>query len=179
MIKSLTCDINRRIYMLYGPRQRCPESRAAQPGSYPAARTRASARGRRAPLPGLLHLQAPGLSLSGTGSAAQTSGPGWRCQIVVHCEALPKPRRETAHLRCFHRIDLERDCQPCLVGGAPPRGRTWLTGRRVDNGRYGWNINSTDCCRRSWRRLMNCLRLPESGRQSERPPDIPAAIRRF
>jgi hypothetical protein len=26
---------------------------------------------------------------------------------------------------------------------------------------------------------MNCLRLPESGRQSERLPDIPAAIRRF
>ena len=65
-----------------GSRQRCPESRAAQRGALPAARTRAPARGCLAPRPGLFHLQAPGLSLSRTGSATQVSRPGRRCEGV-------------------------------------------------------------------------------------------------
>ena len=177
MIQPLTCVINRRTMMTSGPCQRCPESRAAQSGSNPTARTRTPARGCRAPRPGLLHLQAPGLSLSRAGTAAQTSGPGRRCQIVFHGEALPQPGGETARLRCFHRIDLERDRQPCLVGGAASRGRTWLTGRRVGSGRCGWNINSIDCRRKSWRRLMNCSCLTRSGPRLEPALASPRAMR--
>ena len=179
MIKFLTCDINRRIYMSYGPRQRCPESRAAQPGSHPAARTRATARGRRAPRPDLFHLQAPGLSLPRTGPATQTPSSGRRCQSVLHRQTFTPSRRQTPRLRRFHRIDLERNRQPGLLGGTASRGRWWLTGRRVGNKRCDWNINLIDCCQRSWRGRMNCSCPPKSGRRSGPLPDKSAAIRRF
>ena len=179
MKMPLTCVINRRIYMAYGPRHRCPESRAAQLGSHPATGTRVPARGRRTPRPGLLHLQAPSLSLSRASTAAQASGPGRRCQIVIYGEALPQPGGETAHLRCFHRIDPERDRQPCLVGGAPSWGRTWLTDRRVGNGRCGSNINLIGCWRRSWRTLMNCSCPTMSVPRPEPVPASPPANRSF
>ena len=82
-------------------------------------------------------------------------------------------------IRRFHRIDLERDRQPCLLGGTASRGRSWLTGRQVGNGRCGWNINLIDCCQRSWRRRMSCSCPPRSGRQPAPLPDKPAASRRF
>ena len=179
MIKFLTCDINRRIYMSYGSRQRSPESRTAQPGSHPAAGACAPARGCRAPRPRLLHLQAPGLSLSRTGSATQASSPSRRCQSVLHRQTLAQSGGQTPRLRRFHRIDLERNRHSCLLGGTASRGRSWLTGRRVDNERYGWNINLIDCCQRSWRRRMSCSCPPESGRQPGPLPDNPAASRRF
>ena len=62
--KPLTCDINKRIYMSHGSRQRSPESRTAQPGSHPAAGACAPARGCRAPRPRLLHLRDSRLSSS-------------------------------------------------------------------------------------------------------------------
>jgi len=178
MIKYLTCDIKKRIYMSYGSRQRSPESRTAQPGSHPAAGVCAPARGGRAPRPRLLHLQAPSLSLSRTGSASQISSAGRRCQSVLHRQTLAQSGRQTPRLRRFHRLDLERNRQPCLLGGAASRGRSWLTGRQVGNGRYGWNINLIDCCQRSWHKRMNCSCPPESGRQPGPLSDKPAAIRR-
>ena len=165
--------------MSYSPRQRCPESRAAQPGSLPAARTRTLARGRRAPRPGLFHLQAPGLSLSRTGPATQAPCPCRRCQSFLHRQTLAQSGSQTPRLRRRHRIDLERDRHPCLLGGTASRGRSWLTGRRIDNERYGWNINLIGCCQRSWRRRMSCSCPLESGRQPEPLPDKPAASRRF
>ena len=179
MIKSLTCDINRSIYMSYGPRQPCPESRAAQPGPHSASGARAPARGRRTPRPDLFHLQAPSLSLPRSGTATQAPSSGRRCQSVLHRQTLAQSRRQTPRLRRFHRIDLERNRQPCLLGGTPSRGRSWLTGRRVGNGRCGWNINWIDCCQRNWHRRMNCSCPPKSGQQPGLPPDKAAAIRRF
>ena len=179
MIKPLTCDIKKRIYMSYGSRQRSPESRTAQPGSRPAARIRTPARGRRASRPGLFHLQAPSLSLPRTGSAAQAPSPGRRCQSVLHRQTLAQSGRPTPGIRRFHRIDLERNCQPCLLGGTASRGRSWLTGRQAGNGRYGWNINLIDCCQKSWRRRMSCSCPPRPGRQPVPLPDKPAASRRF
>jgi len=179
MIEFLTCDINRRIYMSYGTRQRSPESRTAQLGSHPAARTSAPTRGRRTPRPSLLDLQAPGLSLSRAGSATQASSAGRRCQSVLHRQTLAQSGRPTPRLRRFHRIDLERNRHSCIFGSTASRGRSWLTGRWVGNVRYGWNINLTDCCQRSWRRRMNCSCPPEAGRQPGPLLDKPAAIRRF
>lgn len=179
MIKFLTCDISRRIYMSYGPRQRCPESRAAQPGPHSAAGTRAPARGRPTPRPDLFHFQAPSLSLPRSGTAAQAPSSGRRCQSVFHCQTFTRSDRPTPRLRRFHRFDIERNRQPSLLCSTPSRGRSWLTGG-VGNGRCGWNINLIDCCQRSWRRRMSCSCPPESGRQLPGPlPDKPAAIRRF
>ena len=179
MIKSLTCDMNRRTYMSHGSCQRSPEGRTAQLGSHPAAAACAPARGCRAPCPRLLHLQAPGLSISRTGSPPQTSSPSRRCQSVLHRESLAQSGRQTPRLRRFHRIDLERNRQSCLLGGTASRGRSWLTGLHVGNGRYGWNINLIDCRQRSWRKRMSCSCPPESGRQRGSLPEKPAAIRRF
>ena len=179
MIKFLTCDIHRRIYMSYGPRQRYPESRAAQPGSHPAARIRTPARGRRALRPGLFHFQAPSLSLSRTGPAPQARCPCRRCQSFLHRQTLAQSGSQTPRLCRLHRIDLERNRQPRLLGGTASRGRSWLTGRRIDNERYGWNINLIGCCQRSWRRRMSCSYPPEYGRQPGPLPDRPAASRRF
>ena len=145
MIKPLTCDVKRRIYMSYGSRQRSPESRTAQPGSRPAARTRTPARGRRASRPGLFHLQAPSLSLPRTGSAAQAPSPGRRCQSVLHRQTLAQSGRPTPGIRRFHRIDLERNRQPWVVGGPAPRGRPWLSARRAGHARCGGNITLIGC----------------------------------
>jgi hypothetical protein len=179
MIESLTCDINRRIYMSYGPRQRCPESRAAQSGSRLVTRVRASTRSHRASRPGLLHLPAPSLSLPRTGSATQATRTGRRRETVLHRQTFSQSDRQTPRLCCFHRIDLERNRHPCLLGGTASRGRSWLTGREVGNERYGWNINLIVCCQRNWRERMNCSCPPETGLQPEPPPNRLAAIRRF
>lgn len=178
MKNPLTCDIKRRIYMSYVPCQRCPESRTAQSGSHSTAGARGSARGRRTARPVLFHLQAPSLSLPRTGTAAQTPSPGRRRQSIFHRQTLAQSGGQASRLRRFHRIDLERDRQPCLVGGTSSRGRTWLTGHQVDNEPCGWNINLTDCCQRNWCRLMNCSCPPKTS-QPRLLPHAPAAIRRF
>lgn len=178
MKELLTRDVNRRICMSYGPCQRCPESRTAQSGSHTTAGARAPARGRRTTRPVLFHLQASGLSLPRTGATAQTPSPGRRCQSVLHRQTLAQSGRQASRLRRFHRFDLERDRQPCLVGGTASRGRTWLTGHQVDNEPCGWNINLTDCCQRNCCRLMNCSCPPKTS-QPRLLPHTPAAIRRF
>ena len=179
MTKPLTCVINRRIYMTDGSRQRYPESRAAQSGSQSLAGTRPPARGRRPSRPGLFHFQAPGLSVSRAGTATETSGAGRRRKDFLHRQAFTQPGGETPGLRGIDRIDAERDCQPCLVGSAPSRGRTWLTGRRVGNGRCGSNINLIDCWRKSWRRLLNCSCPTRSVPQPEPVSATPPANRSF
>lgn len=155
-MKRLTRVINRRIYMTHAPRQRCPESRASQSGSLAAARTRAPSRGSRATGPGLFDVQASGLSLSRTSTAAETSGPGVRFQGVVHGQALTNVSGESPDLRCLNWTDFERDCQQGRGGAAASRGRTWLSAGQFANGRYGLSISLIDCWRRSWLRLMPC-----------------------
>ena len=58
MKNLLTCDINRRIYMSYGSRQRCSKSRPAQSGSHPPPRALVPARGGRTSGPELVCHQA-------------------------------------------------------------------------------------------------------------------------
>jgi len=179
MMKPLTCVINRRTIMTDGSCQRYPESRTAQPGSHSAARTRATARGRRTSRRSLFHLQAPGLSLSPAGAATETAGSGRRCQSLLHNQTLPQPGGETPDVRNLDGIDLERDRQPGIAGCIASRGRTWLTGRRVGNGRCGWNINWIGCWRRSWHTLMNCSCPTRSGPPPEPGVVIPPANRSF
>src|SRR5208337_5029262 len=63
------------------------------------------------------------------GTATQAPSPGRRCQSVLYRQAFAPSRTATPRLRRFDRIDLERDRQPCLLGGTAPRGRSWLTRR--------------------------------------------------
>jgi len=114
--------------MSYGPRQQCPEGRTAQPGSRPVTAVRALARRGPTTGPELLDFPAPGLSLPRAGSATQAPSPRWRCQGVLHGQAVAQSRRATPRLRRFDRIDLKRDRQPCLLGRPIPWGRSWLTG---------------------------------------------------
>ena len=155
MKKLLTCDIKRRTHMSYGARQRCSEGRAAQSGSHLTPRARGTTRGRRAPGPGLVHLQAPGLSLSRAGSATQTPGSGRRCQSFFYRQAVAPFGGKTPEVQCLDRIDVERNRQPSVAGGTTSRGRPWLTARQVGNERCDWSINLIGCGRRSWPRLMN------------------------
>lgn len=177
-MNPLTCVTRERMYMTYGPRQRCPKGRAAQSGAHPAAGAPALAGCRRTPCPDVLHLPAPGLSLPRASTLTQAPCSGQRCQDFLHREAFAQPGRQASRLRRFHRIDLERDRQSGLLGGTTSRGRSWLTGR-VDNGHCGWNTNLIACCRRNWLRLMNCSCLPRLGQQAGPPPKDQAAMRRF
>lgn len=162
--KCLTDDISRRIYMSYASRQPYPKGRTAQLGPHPSAALSALARGCPAIGPQLLHLRAPGLSLPRAGTATQAPSPGRRCQTVLYRQAFAPSRRATPHLRRFDRIDLERDRQPCLLGGTAPWGRSWLTQRAVRHEPSIWNTASTDCCRTSWFRPTNCSRRTGAGR---------------
>jgi hypothetical protein len=177
MKSLLICDIKERTLMSYGPRQRCSEGRAAQSGSHPAPRTRATARGCRPPGSRLVHLQAPSLSLSPTGSAAQTTGSRGRRQSLFYGQAFAPFSGKSPDLRRLDGIDTERDHQPGLAGSIASWGRPWLTARQVSHERCGWNINLIVCGRRSWRRPMNALCLTRSG--SEMGHHCPEATRRF
>ena len=158
----LTLDINRRIYMSNVPRQPYPKGRTAQLGAQPFAAVSALARGCPAIGPEMLHLRAPGLSLPRAGTTTQAPRPGRRCQSVLHGQAFAPSRRATSRLRRCDRIDLERDRQPCLLGGTAPRGRSWLT--RLSHEPSIWNTASTDYCRTSWFRPTNCSRRTGAGR---------------
>ena len=177
-MKLLTCVTKGRIYMTYGPRQRCPKGRAAQSGAHPVARPPAPARCRRTSRPSLLHLPAPGLSLPRASAPTQTPRSGRRCQDFLHRQSLAHLGRQTPYVRRFHRIDLERDRHSGLLGRTPSRGRSWLTGR-VDHGRCGWNINLIGCCRRNWLRLMNYSYPSRPGQPAVPPSTRQAARRRF
>ena len=162
--KCLTCDINRRIDMSDASRQPYPKGRAAQLGPHPSAAVSALAQGCPAIGPELLHFRAPGLSLPRAGTTTQAPSPGRRCQSVLHYQAFAPSRTATAHLRRCDRIDLKRDRQPCLLGGAAPRGRSWLSGRPVRHEPSIWNTASTDYCRTSWFRPTNYSHRIGAGR---------------
>jgi len=179
MKKPLTYDIKRRIYMSYGPRHRCPKGRATQWGSHPAAQTCPTARGRRTPCPGLVHLQAPGLSLSRAGSAAQTPDSDRRGQSFFYRQAFAPFGGKTPEVRCLDRIDLERDRQPSVAGGTASRGRPWLTARQVGNEGCDWSINLIGCGRRNWLRLMKGSYPTRFSSQPRLLPNSREAIRRL
>ena len=175
--KRLSDDINERTYMSNASRQPYPKGRTAQLGPHPSAAVSAFARGCPAIGPELLHLRAPGLSLPRAGTATQAPRPGRRCQNVLHRQTFAPSGRATPRLCRFDRIDLERDRQPCLLGGTAPRGRSWLSRRAVRHEPSIWNTASTDYCRTSWFRPTNCSRRTGAGRLL--PALSPQAARRW
>ena len=162
--KYLSDDVYGRTYMSYASSQPYPKGQTAQLGPYPSAAVSALARGCPETGPGLLHLRAPGLSLPRAGTTTQAPSPGRRCQSVLHYQAFAPSRRATPRLRRFDRIDLERDRQPCLLGGTAPRGRSWLSRRAVSHEPSIWNTASTDYCRTSWIRPTNYSHRTGAGR---------------
>jgi len=179
MKKFLTCDINSLTYMSYVPCQRYSKGRAAQSGSHPTPPARATAPSRRTPGPRLVHLQAPSLSLSSACSATQATDSRGRCQGLFYRQALASSSGNAPYVRGLNRLDLERDRQPSVAGGATSWGRPWLTARQVGNERCGWNINLMGCGRRNWLRLMNASCLTRSGSPTGQLPHHPEASRRF
>jgi hypothetical protein len=162
--KYLSDDVCRRIYMSYASSQPYPKGQTAQLGPHPSAAVSALARGCPAIGPELLHLRAPGLSLPRAGTATQAPRPGRRCQSILHRQAIAPSRGATPQLRHFDRIDLERDRQPCLLGGPAPRGRSWLSRRAVRHEPSIWNTASTDYCRTSWFKPTTCSRRAGAAR---------------
>ena len=177
MTRLLTDGINGRTYMTYGARHRNPEGRAAQLGAHVSAAARRLGYSRRSAGPGVLHFSAPGLSLSRTSAAVEAPRPGRRRQDVVHHQALPQSDRAAAELCGRDRAYPERDREPRRTGRVASRGRAWLTGRRISDGRYGWTINLIGCWRKSWHRRMKFSCRTGSGRRFEAVPDRPRTIR--
>jgi hypothetical protein len=162
--KYLSDDVYRRTYMSYASSQPYPKGQTAQLGPHPSAAVSALARGCPAIGPGLLHLRAPGLSLPRAGTATEAPRPGRRCQSILHRQAFAPSRGAIPHLCRFDRIDLERDRQPCFLGGPAPWGRSWLIGRAVRREPSIWNTTSTDYCRTSWLRPTSCSHRTGAGR---------------
>jgi hypothetical protein len=162
--KYLSDDVYRRIYMSYASSKPYPKGQTAQLGPHPFATVSALARGGPAIGPELVHLRTPGLSLPRAGTATQAPRPGRRCESILHRQAFAPSRGATPQLRHFDRIDLERDRQPCFLGGPAPWGRSWLIGRAVRREPSIWNTTSTDYCRTSWLRPTSCLRRTGAGR---------------
>ena len=137
-------------------------------------------RGRRAPCPRLVHLQAPGLSLSRIRrSKLKQPASGRRCQSLFYGQAFAPFGGKTPDVRRLDRIDLKRDRQPSVAGGPASWGRPWLTARQVGNARCGWNINLIGWGWRNWPRLMNASCPTRSGSPTGRLPNRPQATRRF
>jgi hypothetical protein len=162
--KYLSDDVYRRIYMSYASRQPYPKGQTAQLGPHPFATVSVLARGGPAIGPEVLHLGAPGLSLPRAGTATQAPRPGRRCESILHRQAFAPSCGATPQLRHFDRIDLERDRQPCFLGGPAPWGRSGLIGRAVRREPSIWNTTSTDYSRTSWLRPTSCSHRTGAGR---------------
>ena len=162
--KCLPNDIKRLIHMPDASRQPYPKGQTAQLGPHPFAALSALARGCPAIGSELLHLRAPSLSLPRAGTAAEAPRPSRRCQSVLYRQAFAPSRRATPRLCRFDGIDLERDRQPCFLGGPAPWGRSWLIGRAVRREPSIWNTTSTDYCRTSWLRPTSCSYRTGAGR---------------
>jgi len=155
--KLLTYVIKRRIYMSHAASQRREKSPAAQSRAHRSARTQVSARCCPAALSSLLDLPTSGVSLPRNGEDTETPASPWRCQSLLHRQAVAKSGPQNPHLCRFNGIDLERDCQPGVAHTVESRGRSWtITSRALDGG-CSWNINSIVCRPKSWFRLMTRL----------------------
>lgn len=162
---GLTSVAKRRIFVSHDSGQQCNESRAAQSCSCCSQRTRESTRFCRTPRTCLLHLQAPSLSLSSHGAATETPCSSRRRQGFVHGQALAESARQAPWLCSIDGIDLERDCAPRAAFDATSRGRSWLIPCRLNNGGYGWSINSIGYWVKGWFRPMRCSCQTGSSRQ--------------
>ena len=179
MKNLLTCDINRRIYMSNGTRQRCSKSRSAQSGAHPPPRACATSRGCRTLGSRVVGDQASSLSLSAACSATPATCPGTRRQGLLYRQALAPSGGNAPDVRRLDRLDPERDRQPRRAGGTASWGRPWLTIRQVGNERCGWNINLIGCGRRNWLRLMHASRPTRSDAPTGQQPHCPDATRRL
>lgn len=107
--------------MSYGPRQRCPESRAPEPGSHSAARVSTPARSRRATRQELLHLQAACLPLPRPGAATQTPCSGRRCEGTRSIEPQLEPRRAVYITTAVFGSDAYRHLKGAVCSNPPVR----------------------------------------------------------
>lgn len=162
------------IYMTYGPRQRCPESRASESRSGPAATGRPTARGCRAVGARLFHLPPAGLSVPPASRAIESASGGQRAQAGVHGEASAHCDSACAVVRIRQRIIHQRSRQPGVAGPAAATAWAWLSRSRFGRAPWHGNIASTGCCPRSWRRFIRCWCPTSAGpsrvRGSHRPP---------
>jgi len=179
MKNLLTCDINRRIYMSNGTRQRCSKSRSAQSGAHPPPRACATSRGCRTLGSRVVGDQASSLSLSAACSATPATCPGTRRQGLLYRQALAPSGGNAPDLRRLNRLDPERDRRPSRASDTPSWGRPWLTTPWVGNARCGWNINLTGCGQRSWPRFMNAWYPILCSSPCGPRPQCPETIRRF
>ena len=179
MKNLLTCDINRRIYMSNGTRQRGSKSRSAQSCPHPPPRACTTSRGCRTLGSRVVGVQASSLSLSAACSATPTTRPGTRRQGLLYRQALAPFGGDAPDLRRLDRFDPERDRQPSHASGTPSWGRPWLTTRWVGNARCGWNINLTGYGQRSWLRFMNAWCPTRCSSPCGPRPQCPETIRRF
>jgi len=98
MKNLLTCDINRRIYMSNGTRQRCSKSRSAQSGAHPPPRACATSRGCRTLGSRVVGDQASSLSLSAACSATPATCPVQDAKVSF---TVKLSRRLVATLRTY------------------------------------------------------------------------------
>ena len=152
-MKRLTFAVNSYIYMSDAPCQRCPEGRAAQPGTASVASAHTAARCGRPTRQGVFHLTAPGISLCDGSIEFKEAGTGKRSENRVHRQDLPNPDSATAYLCRFNGCHFERPCQSGSDRFPASWGRSWLTALRR-TGRFSWSIDSTVCFRKSWCRPM-------------------------
>src|SRR5229473_1479013 len=121
---SLTCDTISYIYVTYGPRERCPEGRAAQPSS-PPARAIQPAPSSRETGSGVFDLPSSGLPLPAASPASQRTGSYWRRQVGVHRQTLAGRDRKSATIR-GHRGAVDRRGRHASPAGMAASGaRAW------------------------------------------------------
>jgi hypothetical protein len=162
MKNLLTCDINRRIYMSNGTRQRCSKSRVDS-----IRRAPSSARMRHLPEAGrtlgsrVVRHQAPSLSLSPACSATlKQPVPVRRRQGLLYRQALAPSGRKAEDLRRLNRLDPERDRRPSRASDTPSWGRPWLTAWQAGNARCGWEYQFDRLWAEKLAQVYACL-VPE------------------
>lgn len=164
----LTYVIEGCMYMTYGPRQRCPESRASESRSGPAATGRPTPRGCRAAGARLFHLFPAGVSLPPASAAIESARGSQRAQAGVHGEAAAHADPARAVVRICQGVVHQRRRHPGVVGPAAARAWAWLSRHRLGLARYSGNTASTVYCPRSWPRSTRCWCPTSAGPSPER-----------
>ncbi len=174
MIFRLTHVRYSRMFMTYGPRQRCPESRAFEPRPRPPGAVRATARGRRAIGARLLHFSPTSLSLPTAGAIVERTGAGERAQTRLHGQASARFNSARAVVRICQKDVNQRSREPGAIGAAATKGRSWLSPSRSRHALFSRSIDLIACWPTNWPMHISCWYPTGAGpSEKQHPPDVP------
>jgi hypothetical protein len=136
--------------------QRCPEGRAPQSRTGPAAANRSTFRSCRATGAGVLDFDASSPSLPRTSSATEGACSCRRGQTGIYGEASTQPDTAGPGVLYNKASVHQRGGQPGIARATAARARAWVSRSQFGRGPAGWSIDLIVYWRTNWRKFTSC-----------------------